>query len=556
MSDRKSNPLFTFVCLVLGIAPFSVLFVLVFYLLLPDNKKLLIALFLLYCLILLVYPNYLFGIFIDAFNVIKEYSQIMMENNSVLPFLFSLPFKYSLLSHVSLIHISSIASLYIKEARKENRKFLDDFKKLKKKAEGERTMKRRIFGSIVPYKEGTVIGTHLNNLITVKDDSRHIFVCGTTGSGKTVALINFIKRAIEKDYPLLILDGKGDTGHGSIIEATKKLATGKKIYVIDMNNPRTSDKYNPFRQSNPSVMKDMLINLTDWSEEHYKANTERYLQRIIWLINKKEIKPSFKTLLDYLNPDTALDLAKLCFKEEIITKEEYLHTNDTISASGKIALEASARFITIYESEIGEIFSDENGIDIFTALNEKAIIIFILNPLLYPETSILFGRLVLIDSKKAVSKLFENRHERIFYVLDEISTYASTTLIDLINKSRSANVTCIVATQSLSDLDAAAGEAFKEQIIENCNNYIVLRQNSAVNAENWSKILGTTEGVMITHQFGNKGKQVASTGLGSMRPERRFLYHPDDIKRLKTGEAILMMKEENEHFKIKIRKGF
>ena len=66
----------------------------------------------------------------------------------------------------------------------------------------------------------------------------------------------------------------------------------------------------------------------------------------------------------------------------------------------------------------------------------------------------LFGRLVLTDGKKATSKLF-GPDRRTFFIFDEINVYASSALLDLVNKSRSANVTCISATQSLSDLDFA-----------------------------------------------------------------------------------------------------
>jgi len=127
----------------------------------------------------------------------------------------------------------------------------------------------------------------------------------------------------------------------------------------------------------------------------------------------------------------------------------------------------------------------------------------------------------------------------------------------LVNKSRSANVTCVLATQSLSDLDYANGEYFKEQIIENCNNYIVLRQNSAVNAEKWAAILGTRRKLDVTFQLSNKeGRFTEDTGYGSARQVREFLYHPDDIKNFKTGNGIYMSKDSGTHSKITINKPF
>lgn len=399
----------------------------------------------------------------------------------------------------------------------------------------------------------TLIGTKGRRKIYTEDNAKHIFICGTTGSGKTVALANYMNSAIEKDYPLLIVDGKGDQGNGSILDIVQQLNKSgkKKLYVVNLNTPYYSSKYNPFQNASPTVAKDMLINMTDWSEEHYKLNTERYLQKLVILLDMANIPLSFGKILEYMTPDKFLALSATLLKEERITKEEHLLNADIIQSSGKIAQDATARFSTIYESEIGKLFADD-GIDIYTALKEKAIILFILNPLIYPELSPVMGRLVLIDSKKAVSKLFTERQRRTFFLFDEINVYAGPTLLDLINKSRSADVTCILATQSLSDLDAVCGEAFKEQVIENCNNYLVLRQNSAVNAEHWASVLGTRQTMDVSYQLQQKGRTTAQTGLGSARNTREFIYHPDDIKKLRTGQGIFMSKEDGYHAKIQI----
>jgi type IV secretory pathway TraG/TraD family ATPase VirD4 len=174
----------------------------------------------------------------------------------------------------------------------------------------------------------------------------------------------------------------------------------------------------------------------------------------------------------------------------------------------------------------------------------------VLNPLIYPEISPIFGRLILIDSKKAVHKFYGDESRK-FFIYDEIASYSSHALLDLVNKSRSANVTCVLATQSLSDLDDVS-EHFKEQVIENCNNYVILRQNSSVNAEKWSSVLGTRRSIATTSQI--SGQQ--ETGLGSSRTVRTFHYHPDDIKTLQTGEGIFISKDYNYHSEIKINKPF
>ncbi len=401
----------------------------------------------------------------------------------------------------------------------------------------------------------TLIGLNHRREIYIADNCKHCFVCGTTGSGKTVALSNFIKHSTDKKYPALIIDGKGDLGTGSLLEITRQFAVNQKVYVINLSDPLHSDKYNPFKNSSPTMCKDMLINMTEWSEEHYKLNTERYLQKLVIMLSQAKIPLSLKTIIEYIPIDLFNKLSMELVKSEIITKQEHSFNLEISKACGKIAESACARFSTIAESELGTIF-DESGIDIYTAIKENAVILFILNPLLYPELSPLIGRLILIDAKKAVSKCFGTDLERAFFILDEINTYASTALIDLVNKSRSANITCVLATQSLSDLDYSCGEAFKEQVIENINNYIVLRQNSAVNAEHWANILGTRATIEVTYQIEQQARNTNTTGLGSARRVREFLYHPDDIKALKTGKGFYLSRDSNIHCPVTINKPF
>jgi len=398
--------------------------------------------------------------------------------------------------------------------------------------------------------ESTFIGRAYRKQIYISNNAKHIFVCGTTGSGKTVALSNFIKSGLTYNYPILIVDGKGDNGAGSLLDIVNQLKGNRKVYVINLSEPETSDKYNPFKNTNPDIIKDMLINMTDWSEEHYKYNTERYVQRLCSLLELSEITISFDSLIKYLSVYNFISLSKRLTEKGIITKEEHLENMEITKTSGKIAESAAARFSTIKESKLGKIF-DDNGIDIYSALEQNAIILFILNPLLYPEMSPLFGKLIVIDSKKAVSKFYKHKKDRIFYILDEINTYASSNLIDLVNKSRSANITCILATQSLSDLNIIS-EHFKEQVIENCNNYIVLRQNSSTNAENWSNVLGTKKTMEATYQI----KDNQETNLGTLKRTREYIYHPDDIKQLRTGNAIYLSRDEMFHSKIEINKSF
>lgn len=413
---------------------------------------------------------------------------------------------------------------------------------------------RKKSGAAVTEKEGTLVGVNKSKKkVYCPDRAKHIAVFGTTGSGKTILLSNFIKRAIENQFGLLIVDGKGDTQNDSLLEITTLFCEQhkKKLHVINMNDPAKSAKYNPFVNADETFIKDMLMSMSDWSEEFYKLNAERYFQmlsKMLLLLDDGVI--TFQKIIDYTPIHMFEKLSKELEKNGKITKSENISNQSIIKASGKIAEEAVARFATIAESKIGSIFSD-GGIDITTAIEQNTVILFILNPLKYRDTSYALGRLVVVDSKKAVSNFYGDKRRK-FFIFDEFNVYASTELVDCINKSRSANVTCFPSVQGVSDL-VNVSETFAEQIIENCNNYFVLRQNSHKNAEMLAEIIGTRESLKTTYKIGEDGE---TTGEGSLRPTREFVVHPDEIKSQKLGECVFLNKDTNILQRLNIHKPY
>ncbi len=122
-------------------------------------------------------------------------------------------------------------------------------------------------------------------------------------------------------------------------------------------------------------------------------------------MNKAEIPLSFQSIVKFMELDNFTLLSTQLVKGKQISKERHLENLEIAKTSGKVAENSIARFSTIAESELGEIFSD-TGIDIATALKEKAIILFILNPLIYPELSPAFGRLKKPDFLRLLKKAF------------------------------------------------------------------------------------------------------------------------------------------------------
>jgi len=502
--------------------------------------------------------NYLLSS-LDFLKVI--FNTIISGNSESIPiiyksYIFNVNMVWQLL--VALILSSVIAEIHYVNTKEEKK----GISKKDKKRENEKEYLINKYLdklNLKTHDEGTTtIGADYDEIKAVKidDNAKHIIVAGTTGAGKTVAIANFIESAIQKNYPVFAIDGKGDLGEGSLLNYMQVLSkkSNRKLYVINFVEPGFSDCYNPFKNAGMTEAKDMLIGMSDWSEAHYKVNTERYLQQLIKILNIKNIPLDLNTIIKY-SPTLFQNLIIEMKDNEEISIDEFTKLSDIIETTAPIVNSAMARFATTAESEAGEIFNS-SGIDVYTALKEKANILIILDPLGKPELSKQVGRLAILDAKKAVSKLFLDKTRK-YFIFDEFNVYASDVAIDLLNKSRSANVTCIPAFQSLSDLDKAGGVALRNQVIENCNNYIIMRQNSYDSSAEWEKVIGQEKTTNYSYSVEKKasifGNKIISTGNGNMHESLESKYTYTDIQNLASGQSIFISKDQKIESKLKMR---
>ena len=507
--------------------------------------------------------------FLKAMDFLSAVIDILIKNNS--GNIFSLYKDYILTINIvwqlliALILSSIISEIYYKRTKENEDKNKRNIKKENKK---EKKINKYLetLSSQNHDETTTTIGADYKNIETVKinDNAKHIIVAGTTGAGKTVAIANFIESAIQKSFSVFAIDGKGDLGDGSLLNYMQSLSkkNNRKLYVINFVDPSNSDYYNPFKNAGMTEAKDMLIGMSEWSEAHYKVNTERYLQQLIKVLNIKKIPLDLNTIIKY-SPTLFQNLIEEMKNNEELEIDEFTRISDIIENTGAIVNSAMARFATTAESEASEIFNS-NGVDIYTALKENANILIVLDSLGKPELSKQVGRLAILDAKKAISKIFLDKKSfpnmdipRKYFIFDEFNVYASDVAIDLLNKSRSANITCIPAFQSLSDLDKAGGVALRNQVIENCNNYIIMRQNSFDSSAEWEKVIGQEKTTNYSYSVEKKaslfGKKVVSTGNGNMHEALESKYTYTDIQNLETGQAIFISKDQKIDKKMKMR---
>ncbi|ERM92523.1 type IV secretory protein VirD4 [Caldanaerobacter subterraneus subsp. yonseiensis KB-1] len=389
--------------------------------------------------------------------------------------------------------------------------------------------------------DGTLIGIDEDgNTVKITDEelNGHCLVLGATGAGKTTTLMNFIESAAKRKISVIVVDGKGEIGFA---EKVKNMAEkyGRKFYLFSMTHEK-SMHYNPLRVGNFTELKDKLISLSEWTEPHYKFLSERYLQSAIKILQKTSEKVDLVNISKRLNYNALLEEAKKLVREEKMDKDEYEAFYDMIDSAKKDIIGLVNRLAVFSESEIGELLSDtedEGTIDLINCIEENSVVFFSLDALRFSEYSRLLGRLIVIDLKTTAARMFGSS-KKIFAIFDEFGVFAGPQVTDFINKSRAAGFHVILSTQELADLRIEGKTELMEQILGNTNVKIIHRQDVPVSAELLSSLIGTKDDIIITMQVND----ISPTGMGTVKEEKSFIVHPDEIKRLKRGEAFVVKK--------------
>ncbi|MGQ9498209.1 MAG: type IV secretory system conjugative DNA transfer family protein [Desulfotomaculales bacterium] len=383
-------------------------------------------------------------------------------------------------------------------------------------------------------------------VITDQEANQHVFLVGTTGSGKTTTMMNFVESALQRGLPCVTVDGKGDPDLVGRIRALV-VRHGRPFSLFGMRGDSCS--YNPLAHGGITELTDKLLYLTEWSEPHYEALARRYLQAALRVLKATGTQLDLPTLTRHLDPDALATLARRITDD---AEREVVFGVLSLAKAEEIK-GLIARLALMAESEIGHLFAAAEGktLDLAAVINQGAAAVFSLNSLAFPEYSRLLGRLVIADLKTVADRQLGSKI--IYTIFDEFSVFASRAVVDLIGKARSKGFHTCIATQSLADIEAACGRAVVRQIIGNCNTLIIQRQRQHEDAQALAGEVGTRRSYELTHQV-ETGLVVGGTGYGTVRETREFVVHPDEIKRLPQGEAILVRSDPFRVQRVRVRK--
>jgi hypothetical protein len=187
-------------------------------------------------------------------------------------------------------------------------------------------------------------------------------------------------------------------------------------------------------------------------------------------------------------------------------------------------------------------------LDLHAALSGREVVVFSLNSSSYGALAAQLGTLVIQDLVSAAgARLGAPAAQQATVAVDEFSALGSDQISALFARARGAGVSVLLATQELVDLERAA-RGLRDQVIGNTAIKLVHRQEVHDSALTVAQMAGTELVWEETRQIGAPFGH--DTGRGTRRQVERFVVHPNTIKRLAPGEAVVIVKDPSANVRI------
>ncbi len=366
--------------------------------------------------------------------------------------------------------------------------------------------------------------------------SRHVHIMGATGSGKTESvLLNLIGQDIERGFPVVIVDAKGDSAFLEFLQDKVKDPT--KLKVFDSSKKANSLPYNPLASGTPTEAVLRLFNSMTWSEEFYKTRARDTLLKLAAKWKDEDGVITLSWLNEMLSSPESLS--------QMLQNERTPNKSMSISEYTQLA-GLFSQVQQLCHGNLGALISgnsSEHGINLLRDIAADSVIYFKLPALIDPITTSTIGKLIIADLAFYAAEIQSSSSVIPFcpVFLDEFGSLACHSFLELIAKARSAGLALHFSHQSLGDLQAA-GNTFATQINDNSSTKIVLRVYDPDTADTMARTFGNKETAKETRQVVVKplaGKE--ETGSMSVRDVKEFRADPDIIKSLPTGCAFVLM---------------
>jgi hypothetical protein len=380
--------------------------------------------------------------------------------------------------------------------------------------------------------------------ISEQELSAHGLILGASGTGKTTTLLGIVDQLIARGRPIVVIDMKGSPAFARSVAAAAQ-AAGRPFRVWTPDGP---GHWNPLQQGNATELKDKLIATERFTEPHYQRAAERYVQTVLQVIQASGgAAPTLSGVVELMDPHRLRGSLRALAPDLRERVQDYLAGLSPDQLSAVRGLQTRLAILT--ESHIGRYLEPgppETGVDLRSALSGREVVLFSLNSSAYGQLAEHLGRLAVQDLVCAAGHRLSDQASGLsldqgFIVIDEAAVVGGDGLLALFARCREAGLGVLTVTQEMTDFDRAA-PGLRDQVLGNTAVKLAHRQDVPSSAQTIAQLAGTENVWEETQRIGSVWLGGLRTAGGTRRQAERFIVHPNEVKTLRTGEAVLISK--------------
>lgn len=410
------------------------------------------------------------------------------------------------------------------------------------------------------------LGLERNSYLTDSNLNYHTQIIGGSGAGKTNLLKVMLEDRMAKGHSIIFFDFKADIELMDwMAGASEQYGRKDDLVILSMSDPKLSYAYNPIKHGSETEISSQIMNSLTWSEPFYKSKSEGALLVILkalcyqrdmggrdfhlgdlyQFLNDASFRMDIVSAVSSLNyPEMHRgDLKRIC--EELTVPNKKENFNSLITQISKI-LNSSAGDIVVHKIGNDEEFE-------FREVMETGKVAYLfMNSLKLKDTASIMGKLMLQDLMKAVGNIYDDRNaikHPTTLIIDEFASFATPDFGEFIEKARGAGISIVIAYQSRKSLDHIE-DNLAIKVNENTANKIVFQVQDSEDVEWFCSLLGTKKTTKETYQAEDGIFGDTKTGMKSVREVEEYVIHPNQIKNLKLGQALLYCSKVDRHHAI------
>ncbi len=438
--------------------------------------------------------------------------------------------------------------------------------------------------------------------ITPEDARQHMTIPGTTGAGKTTAILSLLANALAQGSGFVLVDGKADRDlFGKVLALARRFGRDDDVRVLNFmvaSGLKDSNTFNPFAIGNADAIRELLA--SQLGEQAPNDANGVFRERAVALIGT--IAPVLVWLRDHKGIPLNIELIrfsielrwiwKLAMEKIVLLRDPETGDLTELDVSGDIPEDITwplrsylgelpgydpslpldkqkgdepskqhgyAQFyftptFTQLAVSLGHIFRHQNGdIDMRDVVLNRRILVVNLPALENSDATLAaLGKLVVASLRGMMAQLLGASLEGDYteadkpgmgpspfpVVLDELAYYATSGLDRMLAMGRGLNISFMLGFQEVSGIWARLGEK-TASLLGNANLTIAMRQQDPGRTREWiEKTAGQTFVTQATSYQGANDGNYREARHAEVRSLSRIDWQ--DLTTLIEGEAIML----------------